>query len=110
MKISKCSLYEIGSICIYTGVMFLTLLPTLHQHHFIYVDADSYKFFGIITLISGLFFYFFSQEYAKEQLISTALPVNSISKMIGYSNTQYFISKFKTRYGTTPNKYRIKNK
>lgn len=49
-------------------------------------------------------------EYAKEQLISTALPVNSISKMIGYSNTQYFISKFKTKYGTTPNKYRIKNK
>lgn len=49
-------------------------------------------------------------EYAKKQLISTDLPVNSIAQLIGYSNTQYFISKFKNRYGTTPNKFRIDNK
>ena len=45
-------------------------------------------------------------DYAKEQLMLTNLPVNSIAQLIGYSNTQYFISKFKARYGTTPNKYR----
>lgn len=49
-------------------------------------------------------------DYAKKQLLTTNLTVDSISKLIGYSNTQYFISKFKIRYGKTPNEFRLSTK
>ncbi len=46
-------------------------------------------------------------EYAMNKLINTNLTVDAISKLIGYSNTQYFISKFKEKYGKTPNRFRL---
>jgi AraC-like DNA-binding protein len=46
-------------------------------------------------------------EYAMKKLLTTDLTVDSISKLVGYSNTQYFISKFKSKYGKTPNRFRL---
>ena len=48
-------------------------------------------------------------EMSKELLISGKLSVEEISSVIGYSSSQYFIRKFKSRYGKTPKQYQIEN-
>lgn len=48
-------------------------------------------------------------EYCKELLLSTNLKIEDISSKMGYSTPQYFISRFKKKYGYTPNEYRNKN-
>ena len=44
---------------------------------------------------------------AVELLIETDLPVNDIVTEVGYENNSYFYRKFRERYHTTPNDYRI---
>lgn len=65
----------------------------------------------IFKEISGMNFIDFvinqKLEYAMKKLLTTDLTVDSISKLVGYSNTQYFISKFKSKYGKTPNRFRL---
>lgn len=48
-------------------------------------------------------------EFARDKLLTTNMSVDSISKLVGYANTQYFISKFKVKYGKTPQKFRVFN-
>lgn len=43
---------------------------------------------------------------AAELLVSTDLPVAAVSQQVGITNTNYFYSLFKKRYGVTPSSYR----
>lgn len=43
---------------------------------------------------------------AKKQLEETSKNITTISYEVGFNNTSYFIQRFKTAYGVTPNKYR----
>ena len=45
-------------------------------------------------------------RYARSLLLTTDERVQDIAIRCGYSNAQYFISKFKKAYGITPNEYR----
>ena len=47
-------------------------------------------------------------NYCRNLLISTNLKVEEISELMGYSTSQYFISRFKIMFGYTPYKYRQK--
>ena len=47
---------------------------------------------------------------AKWYVTYTSDSINTISYLCGFDNPQYFISKFKAKYGTTPQAYRQKNK
>lgn len=42
-----------------------------------------------------------------ELLVETELPVNDIVSAVGYENNSYFYRKFRERYQTTPNEYRL---
>ena len=46
-------------------------------------------------------------EMSKELLLSGKLSIEEISSVVGYSSSQYFIRKFKSRYGKTPKQYQI---
>ena len=46
---------------------------------------------------------------AKWYVTYTTDSINTISYLCGFDNPQYFISKFKAKYGTTPQAYRKKN-
>jgi len=48
-------------------------------------------------------------EEGKKLLLTTNLKVEEISSLVGYSTSQYFISRFKLKYGVTPKDFRIKN-
>ncbi|NSW90423.1 MAG: helix-turn-helix domain-containing protein [Firmicutes bacterium] len=48
-------------------------------------------------------------ELAKELLTSTNLSIEEIATVVGYSSSQYFIKKFKSKYGKTPKQYKIKS-
>ena len=48
-------------------------------------------------------------EYCRDLLLSTDLKIEDISSTMGYSTSQYFISRFKKKYGFTPNEYRLKS-
>jgi YesN/AraC family two-component response regulator len=39
-------------------------------------------------------------------LITTDMPINSISNEVGYENTNFFYRIFKKHFGTTPAEYR----
>ena len=45
-------------------------------------------------------------EDAKEKLLNTDLKIYQISKLVGYSNTDYFFMKFKKCTGYTPKEYK----
>ena len=46
-------------------------------------------------------------EDAKDKLINSDLKVYQISKLVGYSNTDYFFMKFKKCTGLTPKEYKL---
>ena len=45
-------------------------------------------------------------KFALTYLKTSAISVNAISDIIGFSSTSFFYKKFKEKYGTTPNDYR----
>jgi AraC-like DNA-binding protein len=45
-------------------------------------------------------------ERARELLHTSDLSVTAISAQVGYSNLQYFSSRFKAKFGVTPSQYR----
>lgn len=47
-------------------------------------------------------------DYCKNLLLNTSLRIDEISSVMGYSTSQYFISRFKIKYGYTPKEYRCK--
>lgn len=49
-------------------------------------------------------------EKAKEMLRTTELRIYQISKIVGYSNTDYFFMKFKKSTGLTPKEYKSQGK
>lgn len=49
-------------------------------------------------------------EKAKDLLVSTELPIKSISQYIGYKDAYYFSKLFKKYYGNSPCKFRLINK
>lgn len=50
----------------------------------------------------------YRMEKAKELLVTTNMKIGEISESVGYPNTSYFISLFKTNVGCSPLKYREK--
>lgn len=48
-------------------------------------------------------------EKAKELLVTTDMPIDSISVAVGYANTSSFRRKFKQETGQTPSQYRSSN-
>ena len=50
----------------------------------------------------------YRMEKAKEMLITTSMKIGEIAEQVGYPNTSYFISLFKTNEGCSPLKYREK--
>lgn len=48
-------------------------------------------------------------EYGRSLLIETDLTLNEISSRLNYASAQYFISRFKGHFGTTPSVYRKMN-
>lgn len=49
-------------------------------------------------------------QYGRKLLIETDMKIDEISRELGYSTSQYFISKFKKQFGYTPNTYRLRYK
>jgi len=49
-------------------------------------------------------------DHAKELLEDTDIPVNEISRDLGYSSDSYFCDSFKTKMGISPSQYRKRNK
>lgn len=49
-------------------------------------------------------------EDAKQQLITTALPIKEIASGVGYSDTYTFSKAFKRYAGASPNAYRQQNR
>jgi len=47
-------------------------------------------------------------EEAKSKIINTDLKIYQISKLVGYSNTDYFFMKFKKNTGLTPKEFKAK--
>ncbi len=47
-------------------------------------------------------------EYAQKLLEQGNMDIDEISQTIGYSQTRYFIKKFKNQYGITPKQYQMK--
>lgn len=45
-------------------------------------------------------------EQAKEKLLNTDLKIYQISKLVGYTNTDYFFMKFKKNTGITPKEFK----
>ena len=43
-------------------------------------------------------------------LSQTTLPVSKIAELVGYSNSSYFITRFKKIIGQNPREYRAKNR
>ncbi len=48
-------------------------------------------------------------EYGRRLLVETDLTLNEISAKLNYASAQYFISRFKKHFGTTPSVYRKMN-
>ncbi len=46
-------------------------------------------------------------QYGRKLLLETDMKIEEISRELGYSTPQYFISKFKKQFGYTPNTYRL---
>ena len=46
-------------------------------------------------------------EYAATLLRESAMRIEEISSLLGYSTPQYFAARFKAKYGVTPTAYRI---
>lgn len=46
-------------------------------------------------------------EMAKNMLLSSNMKVEEIATMSGYSSSQYFIRRFKRKYGFAPREYKI---
>lgn len=49
-------------------------------------------------------------QKGRELLLETEMTIDEISRYLGYSTAQYFISKFKRNFGLTPNAYKSKYK
>ncbi|NLC68153.1 MAG: AraC family transcriptional regulator [Clostridiaceae bacterium] len=47
-------------------------------------------------------------NHSIDLLINTNLKIEEISSMMGYSTPQYYISRFKIKYGYTPKEYRLR--
>lgn len=47
-------------------------------------------------------------QYGRKLLLETDMKIDEISRELGYSTSQYFISKFKKQFGDTPNTYRLR--
>ena len=47
-------------------------------------------------------------EYAKQLLLTAALPIAEICNKVGYGSTSYFIKLFRETTGVTPAKYKLK--
>lgn len=48
-------------------------------------------------------------QVSKDLLLSGKLTVEEIASLVGYSSPQYFIKKFKCRFGKTPKQYQIES-
>jgi len=49
-------------------------------------------------------------EYAKKLLLETELRIEEVAKLVGFTNSVYFIQKFKENTGVTPRSFRIIDK
>ena len=49
-------------------------------------------------------------DHAKELLEDTNIPINEISREVGYSSDTYFCDVFKTKIGMSPSSYRKSRK
>jgi len=89
-----------------------------HYHEEISLELLSQKTFISATYISALFkktFHIGVSEYvselrmmkAKELLESSNLKVEEIAGKVGMTNSTYFITRFKRRFGMTPNQYKL---
>ena len=45
-------------------------------------------------------------DHAKELLQDTSIPINAISRAVGYSSDTYVCDAFKSKTGVSPSKYR----
>ena len=61
--------FELGTICNFTALAFLTLLPFLTNSYNLHVDASAYKFFAVFFLVLTGFFYNNSADYSDRQII-----------------------------------------
>ncbi len=89
-----------------------------HYHGEISLELLSHKTFISATYISALFKKTFNigvsdyvselrMEKARELLGSTNLKVEEIAGKVGMTNSTYFITRFKRRFGMTPNQYKL---
>jgi len=89
-----------------------------HYHEEISLELLSHKTFISATYISMLFKKTFNigvseyvselrMEKARELLGSSNLKVEEIAGKVGMTNSTYFITRFKRRFGMTPNQYKL---
>ena len=67
----------------------------------IFKENTSNSVFGYLTNIR--------LEKARKMLTEDNKAVKEISKSVGFSNTKYFFTKFKSSFGVTPSQYRIRS-
>lgn len=90
----------------YTQDLKLESLGDLFNCNSAYLGKKFKKFTGVQfnTFIDNL-----RIEDAKQKLLSSDLKIYQISKLLGYSNTDYFFMKFKKATGLTPKEFRRQN-
>lgn len=87
----------------YDEVLTLDVLGQIVHFNSSYLSAYYKKLTGqnLLSFVTDV-----RMEKAAELLRNSELKVNAIGEMVGYHKTQYFISRFKKKYGVTPQQYR----
>jgi len=67
-NISQLEKFEIGTVAVFTGLSFFTLVPVIMRSMFVFIEPNVYKFFGSFFLIITIVYYILSSDFYKKQL------------------------------------------
>ena len=93
-RISEFEKFEIGSISLFTGLAFLTLIPVIMRNLLISLEPNVYRLFGGFFLLIATLFYFYSHSYITKKIsyLGTAFIIFSIFQTIfGVHNSWLFL-------------------
>ncbi len=65
--------FEVGTVCNFVGLAFLTVLPAINHSVSVFLNPIVYKIFALIFLFSTGILYYFSPKYLNFQMIVIAL-------------------------------------
>jgi hypothetical protein len=78
--------FQLGTVCIFAGIIFLTAFPAVLKNLFFLINPDAFKFFGTLFLFAGGVFYYFSSDFHLKQVFIIGIC------LIMFSFFQFFFS------------------